>query len=387
MDQHISYTNIMKKYTIVYTSCFMNHYQLALANELNKVFEKYYFIADTPLPKDRAKMGFFDLNDNEYVIKAYEDKEKARQMILDADVVLCGYYKYEEHIRERIKSGKLVIYSSERLFKTTNIVGTILRYIKYWTKYHRYYKDVNLLCISGFAAGDYNRIFGLFKDRSYKWGYFSETVKYDINTLIKNKKPNSLIWVGRIIKWKHPEYAVEVARRLKTEGYDFNLNIIGNGQMENELKSLINKYNLDENVHMLGSMNPNDVRKHMEDSKIYLFTSDRGEGWGVVLNEAMNSGCACVSSYEAGATPFLIKDNINGLVYYNNNIDELYKKTKYLLDNQEEMNVVEENAYKTILESWGPDTAAKRLYEFVEEINKGKKSPFIYSEDILSKAN
>lgn len=376
----------MKEYTIVYTSCFLNHYQLALGNELNKVFKKYYFIADTKLPSERAKMGFFDMNDNEFVIKAYEDKEKARQIIMDADVVLCGFYKYEEHIRERIKAGKLVIYSSERLFKTTNPIGTLLRYIKYWTKYHSLYKDVNLLCISAYAAGDYNSIFNLFKDRTYKWGYFSETIIHDENKLMKNKKHNSLIWAGRLIKWKHPEYAVELARRLKENNYDFELNIIGNGQMENELKVLIDNYKLNNCVHILGSMNPNDVRSYMEESTIYLFTSDRGEGWGVVLNEAMNSGCACISSYSAGATPFLINDNENGIIYKNDDFDELFEKTKYLFDNQEKINEIGINAYRTIKDEWGPDVAAKRLYEFVDALINNKNISNIYNKGILSKA-
>ena len=376
----------MKDYTIVYTSCFMNHYQLAIGNELNKVFKKYYFIADTKLPEERANMGFFDMNDNEFVIKAYEDKERARQVIMDADVVLCGFYKYEEHIRERLKAGKLVIYSSERLFKTTNLVGTILRYIKYWTKYHKLYKDVNLLCISAYTAGDYNRIFNLFKDRTYKWGYFSETVNYNIDELMNNKKKNSLLWAGRLIKWKHPEYAIEVAKRLKEEGYDFNLDIIGNGQMEKGLKSLIRSNELNDCVHMLGSMNPNDVRKHMEESQIYLFTSDRGEGWGVVLNEAMNSGCACISSYSTGATPFLIKDYENGVIYKKDDVNELYIKTKQLLDNQNKLKDIGKSAYYTILNDWGPDVAAKRLYEFVDAMKKGEKSPILFENDILSKA-
>lgn len=378
----------MKEYTIVYTSNFMNHYQLAIGNELSKVFKNYYFIADTKLPGERSKLGFFDLNDSEYVIKAYEDKEKARQMIMNADVVLCGCYKHEEHIRERLKAGKLVIYSSERLFKTTNIVGTILRYIKYWTKYHSLYKDVNLLCISAYTAGDYARIFNLFKDRAYKWGYFSETIVHDEKQLMNNKKKNSIIWAGRLIKWKHPEYAIELAKKLKKDNYDFELNIIGNGRMENQLKKMINDYNLSDCVHMLGSMNPNEVRKHMEESEIYLFTSDRGEGWGVVLNEAMNSGCACVASYSTGATPFLIKDNENGLVYKSDNFEELYSKTKYLLDNKDLINRIGINGYRTIKDEWGPDMAAKRLYEFVDTIiNTKEKSPIIFEDGILSKAN
>ena len=37
---------------------------------------------------------------------------------------------------------------------------------------------------------------------------------------------------------------------------------------------------------MLGSMTPEQVREHMEESILFLFTSDFGEGWGAVLNEA-----------------------------------------------------------------------------------------------------
>ena len=53
----------------------------------------------------------------------------------------------------------------------------------------------------------------------------------------------------------------------------------------------------------------------MEKTGIFLFTSDRQEGWGAVLNEAMNSGCAVVASHLIGAVPFLKKKKKNGLVY------------------------------------------------------------------------
>lgn len=377
----------MKEYTIAFTSCFLDHYTLALGEELNKVFKKFYFIADTKLPKDRAKLGFYDYDNNEYVIKAYEDKELAKKIIMDVDVVVGGYYKYESHMRERLKAGKLTLYSSERLFKSTNIVGTILRYLKYWTKYERLYDQVPLLCVSAYCADDYNRIFGLFEDRTYKWGYFSEAIKYDVEKLIDNKKSNSLLWVGRLIKWKHPEYAIYTAKRLKEEGYEFTLDIIGIGPMESKLKAMVKEYNLEKYVNMLGSMPPDKVRSHMEESQIYLFTSDRGEGWGVVLNEAMNSACACVSSYTAGATPFLIKeDESNGIIYKNDDADLVFENTKRLLDSKCEMKIIQKNAYETMTGPWSPKSAAERLYCFVDEMIKGNDKPNIYDSDVLSVA-
>lgn len=376
----------MKKYSVAFTSCFLDHYTLALGEALNEVFDKFYFIADTKLPEDRSKLGFLDLDNHPFVIKAYEDKELARKIIMDADVVVGGYYKYESHMKERIKAGKITLYSSERLFKSTNIIGTLLRYLKYSLKYGIAYKDVPLLCVSAFAADDYNRIFGLFKNNTYKFGYFSESIKHNIDELINNKKRNSILWVGRLIPWKHPEYAIEIAKRLKKEGYNFNLNIIGIGPMEKQLKKLIDKYELKDCVNMLGSMPPDDVRKYMEESEIYLFTSDRGEGWGVVLNEAMNSGCATVASYNAGATPYLIKDKKNGLIYYNNDFEECFNKTKYLFDIKEERINISKQAYSTMINDWSPETAAKRLYEFVEEMYAGNLKPDLFKEDVLSKA-
>lgn len=45
----------------------------------------------------------------------------------------------------------------------------------------------------------------------------------------------------------------------------------------------------------------------MRESHIFIFTSDRGEGWGVVLSEAMANGCTVVASNKIGAAPFLVK--------------------------------------------------------------------------------
>lgn len=51
-------------------------------------------------------------------------------------------------------------------------------------------------------------------------------------------------------------------------------------------------------------MKASEVRSYMEKADIYLFTSDFNEGWGAVLNESMNSGCAVVASHAIGSVPF-----------------------------------------------------------------------------------
>ena len=100
--------------------------------------------------------------------------------------------------------------------------------------------------------------------------------------------------------------------------------------MEVKLSKMIIDEGLSNNVKILGSMSPEKVREYMEQSEIFLFTSDREEGWGAVLNEAMNSACAVVASDAAGSTNFLVVDGENGFLYKSGDIDDLYYKVKLL---------------------------------------------------------
>ena len=119
--------------------------------------------------------------------------------------------------------------------------------------------------------------------------------------------------------------------------------------LEQELKKMISDYNLENEVHMLGSMKPKQVREYMEQSQIFLFTSDRNEGWGAVLNESMNSACAVVASHEIGSVPFLLKDGENGFIYKDG-------------------------------DEWSAETAAKRFIELAWSILNGNKRPDLFTD-------
>ncbi len=55
------------------------------------------------------------------------------------------------------------------------------------------------------------------------------------------------------------------------------MNLIGNGEMFDEISSLIQSKNLSGYVHLLGVIPPDKVRTFMEKSEIFLFTSTGGK--------------------------------------------------------------------------------------------------------------
>lgn len=107
----------------------------------------------------------------------------------------------------------------------------------------------------------------------------------------------------------------------------------------------------------------------MHDADIYLFTSDYGEGWGCVLNEAMSEGNAVIASSMAGATTFLVKDNENGMIY-DGSSEQLYSSLKRLMRSPKLIREFGEAARATIEEKWNGDEACRNLMMQYEKIMK-----------------
>ena len=124
----------------------------------------------------------------------------------------------------------------------------------------------------------------------------------------------------------------------------------------------------------------------MEKADIYLFTSDFNEGWGAVLNESMNSGCAVVASHAIGSVPFLIKNGENGLIYENGNQKQLEGKVELLLRDEEFRKKLAVNAYQSIVNVWSADVAAKRFITLCNSLLKGEPVDTLFAEGPCSKA-
>ena len=362
-----------RKNKLVFLSNYFNHHQRFLADEFYRLLgDGYTFIETMPMEEERKSLGW-NREERPYLFSSYGSDEAYREAldrINSADVVIWGSAP-DKMVRGRIKAGKLTFRYSERVYKKEPPRYEMpLRALKYYFRFGRY-KNVHLLCASAYTAGDYART-RTFVGKAYKWGYFTEVKKYeDPLALIATKKPRSILWVARFLTLKRPEAPIEVARRLRKEGYQFELNMIGVGEELERARGLVEQLGLADCVHLLGSMKPEEVRAYMERSEIFLFTSDRREGWGAVLNESMNSGCAVVASHAIGAAPFLIKDGENGELYCDGDTDALYQKVKTLLDCPERRERLGKNAYETMAFKWSPQVAAERFAILAAELLEG----------------
>ena len=369
---------------ICFLSNFYNHHQDPISRSLFRITDgQYIFFATSALEIEQKKLGYIQYK-RTFVVNYFQNEKAANTHILDSDVVILGAAE-KIHINDILSSGKLIFRYSERIYKKLpKWYQMPARAIKYWFKGGRF-ENIYLLCASAFTSADYHRT-RTFEKRAYKWGYFPETNKYDIESLLSAKEKTKILWVGRFLDWKHPDDVLKVAKRLRDDGYAFSVDIGGIGEMEQQLKTMVAEMQMQDYVNFLGAIPSDQVRGYMEQVGIYLFTSDRYEGWGAVLNESMNSGCAVVASHAIGAVPYLVKNNENGLVYHSGNVDELYEKVKYLLNNPSEQERLGKAAYETITGEWNAEVAAERLINLSKHLLAGEKYPDLYQTGPCSRA-
>lgn len=364
---------------ITFISNFMNHHQLPFSMAMyNRNDIEYHFIATEKIPQERIKLGYEDMNSKyQFIIEAYKDEEnekKAQKIADESDIVIIGSAP-EKYIKKRLKENKLTFRYSERMFK--NGIKHIYnpKIFAYMFLRGTIYKNKNLylLCASAYTAFDFSLV-GAYKDKCYKWGYFPETKKYNIQELMNKKEKNDpikLVWVARFIDWKHPELVVELANKLKEDNYNFKIEMIGCGELEKNIKKMIDNNNLSKYISLTGAIEAKKVREHMENANIFLATSDQNEGWGAVVNEAMNSACVVIGNEKIGSIPYLINTGENGLVYSNKK--DFFSKVEKIINNKEEIRRIGINAYHTIERTWNAENAANNFILLCNGLMNGKE--------------
>ncbi|NQV28328.1 MAG: glycosyltransferase [Rhodopirellula sp.] len=108
--------------------------------------------------------------------------------------------------------------------------------------------------------------------------------------------------IGRLVDVKGFDILIQA-----WQGQDGQLLIVGNGPLEDKLRTLIAKYGLSQNVRLLGFRS--DIREILSTADLLVIPSRR-EGFGYVLAEALLARCAVVSTDVPAANEILPKQFI-----------------------------------------------------------------------------
>jgi glycosyltransferase involved in cell wall biosynthesis len=169
-----------------------------------------------------------------------------------------------------------------------------------------------------------------------------------------------LIAVGRLAYEKGFDLLLRALKKVSNRGVaGWELNILGNGSLREELEKLNTKLELENQVHFLGHV-PNPY-PYMARSDLFVHAS-RWEGFGMVIVEALALGVPVIATSCPGGPKEILDSGGYGRLVPPENLDALAEAIEELIINPEERKKYGELGRRRVGD-YRPERIAERILE------------------------
>ena len=166
---------------------------------------------------------------------------------------------------------------------------------------------------------------------------------------IYNPESRNVIFVGRLAVDKAPDILIKAIPKVIKEVSDVKFKIVGEGDEEHNLKSLVDKLNLNKYVDFIGPVSADEIRKFHADARV-LVNPVRSPGISNVVIEAIASGIPIIKSKYAEYEEDIVIDGKNGYSFEVDNHNDLARKLIMILkDDKAKLEDMSKNARKTAI--------------------------------------
>ena len=160
---------------------------------------------------------------------------------------------------------------------------------------HRYSKLDTIVFVSNDSKMEFEGIFGHFPSMKVIYNMIDASgVRYKAEAPVSesfDSNVTNIIALGVLLPVKGYDKLIRAARLLKDDGIRFRIRILGNGDLENELRTLVKDLDLENEVILSGFIN--NPFPYLKLSDIFVMTSV-SEGLPTALCEAMILGLPAV---------------------------------------------------------------------------------------------
>ena len=358
--QTISFANeICKKYNVEIISTYSMKKKPAY--EVNPKIKITYLIDDAP-----NKAEFKDAIKRKNVLKIIKESLKAIKILylknklmkqkikkLDTDFVLSTRIEFANMLSKYTPKG-IVKITQEHLHNDSN---------KYIKRVKKSFKNLDYLIVLGPGS----------KENYSKW--LKDNKKIEIiqipNILEEIPKDSSLlenykiISVGRLHPVKDFESLIYVFDKVSKVLPQASLTIVGGGEEFEKLITLSKKLNLENKVKITGMISKDEVNNYLLNSDLYVMTS-LTECFPMVLLEASSCGLPLISFDVPVGPKAIIKNDYNGYLIQNRNIDDMAKQIIELFNNRTKLKLLGKNA-KESANQYIPNNVMKKWFEIFDK--------------------
>lgn len=191
-----------------------------------------------------------------------------------------------------------------------------------------------------------------------------------------------LVSCGRINKCKGHHFLIEAVRILREQGVDAELRICGttdsrNQEYQSYLELLVEKFDLQDRVKLLGSVSEEAVRIELNRSHMFCLASQK-EPLGVATMEAMAMEIPAIVTRSPGVCE-MVTDGHDGILVDPESADEFVDQILLLLHSPEAADRIGRNGRQTIVERFSSRVSAEVIRQGIE------KSPAEFAKVLVDK--
>ena len=261
----------------------------------------------------------------------------------EADAILVYGWNFKSHL-------KVLRYFHKRIPVFFRGDSTLMNHQPFYKKIARkiflkfIYRHVDLAFHVGSENRKYFKEYGLKDNQLILSGHAIDMQRFSINdfevvekakqwkeNITQSKDAIVFLFAGKFEKIKNLSLLIKSFKALKKE--DVHLIIAGSGLLEKELMVMAEDNNY---IHFLPFQNQSEMPALYHVADIFVLPS-LSETWGLSVNEAMACGKAILISDKCGCAVDLVKENINGFIFKNNNEHDLLNRMNKIIINKEKL--------------------------------------------------
>lgn len=239
-----------------------------------------------------------------------------------------------------------------------------LRKFLYRIKALKYNKHIDAI----FAMGDlgiqcYQKA-GFDRNKIHRFQYFTELP--DITTVKGHPYTGvvKLVFIGQLIHRKGIDKLINAVGLLKSKNWE--LHIIGDGEMKPFINAAIQKVHLQSNVFLHGNMKNSEALEYLNENADYLILPSRFDGWGAVVNEALSRGIKVITNEKCGAN-ILVKELNWGTLYNESSDQDLFQALTYNISNFEPVSTEQRQEVALAFKAKYSDKIVEEFLKIIKE--------------------
>lgn len=309
------------------------------AYPINNNIEIKYLINDRP-NREEFKLALYSKN----IIKILKQGLKAVKIIYLKNILMIKEIKKINSdfvLSTRIEFANMLSkYAPQDVVKITqeHLHDDSKKYVKQIKKSFKNLDYLVVLC----SGSEQNYKMWLKENKKIKIVKIANILE-DIPKCETKLDSNRLIAVGRLHPVKNFQTLIKVFSIVNKSIPESTLTIIGDGEEKNNLKELVKELKLESKINFTGMIQKEQVTKEMLKSDLYVMTS-KTECFPMVLLEAEACGLPIVAFDVPVGPREIIKNNVNGYLISNKNINQMAENIINLLSNKDKLKKFGENS-------------------------------------------